>query len=379
MSDAPKTMTPKQFRAEGYLRELNRCFLHPLGLALEVVVDDDGTERFGEVQDQRDDYLGIWFDSKQLQTPEAEAQRAHIGRLLYGKRMARMLRFGSHVQPCGPPSTDSTDPEPTYRYHDFRPVAAVSVEDLAHYTRNALGPVDFALEATPPDVEAIRRSMQQMRDFVDTAVAHHDEAAAALADFRRFAGRQAPGHADVDRIQQKIDALVRDVRLSLDPDNANYYAALNDIRAYLKPPAEFKNFTAHGISVTRSEDTSEVLPLGHEEPVEIAHALRVEFNGTQISMVLAWLDVSPGPNGEEKAQDWVVDSAHFYEGDTYYDGAPMMLAEIDSIDPVYALLQARIWLDQGLDLGDVIQGFASLHDEDEDDTDEDDADDGTSS
>lgn len=42
-----------EFRELGYLQELNRRLLHPLGLALEVVVEEDGTERLGGVWDYR--------------------------------------------------------------------------------------------------------------------------------------------------------------------------------------------------------------------------------------------------------------------------------------------------------------------------------------
>jgi hypothetical protein len=57
-------MSVKEFRELGYLQELNRQFLHPLGLALEVVVDDDGNESFGGVWDCRNDEDGIIYDLK---------------------------------------------------------------------------------------------------------------------------------------------------------------------------------------------------------------------------------------------------------------------------------------------------------------------------
>ena len=62
MENNIKTMDIKEFRDKGYLQELNRTFLHPLGLALEVVISDDGTEKFGGVWDYRDDKTGIIFD-----------------------------------------------------------------------------------------------------------------------------------------------------------------------------------------------------------------------------------------------------------------------------------------------------------------------------
>lgn len=38
--DTIERLTPAEFRDEGYLQEINRRLLHPLGLALEVFVDD---------------------------------------------------------------------------------------------------------------------------------------------------------------------------------------------------------------------------------------------------------------------------------------------------------------------------------------------------
>ena len=62
MSDEIKRMDVKEFRKLGYLQELNRQFLHPLGLALEVVIDEDtGNESFGGVWDYREDLKGISY------------------------------------------------------------------------------------------------------------------------------------------------------------------------------------------------------------------------------------------------------------------------------------------------------------------------------
>ena len=56
-----KKMSVKEFRELGYLSELNRQFLHPLGLAIEVEVNEAGDEFFGEVWDSREDKEGILF------------------------------------------------------------------------------------------------------------------------------------------------------------------------------------------------------------------------------------------------------------------------------------------------------------------------------
>lgn len=57
-----KRIEIKEFRESGYLQELNRNFLHPLGLALEIEIDDNGNEKLGGIWDYRDDDLGIYYD-----------------------------------------------------------------------------------------------------------------------------------------------------------------------------------------------------------------------------------------------------------------------------------------------------------------------------
>ena len=57
-----KRIDIKEFREKGYLQELNRRFLHPLGFALEVVINDDGTERLGGIWDYREDKEGIYYN-----------------------------------------------------------------------------------------------------------------------------------------------------------------------------------------------------------------------------------------------------------------------------------------------------------------------------
>lgn len=56
-----KRMSVKEFRELGYLQELNRRFLHPLGLALEVVIGEENSEQFGGVWDSRDDPEGLIY------------------------------------------------------------------------------------------------------------------------------------------------------------------------------------------------------------------------------------------------------------------------------------------------------------------------------
>jgi len=61
MSDI-KYIDPKEFQEFGYLQELNRVFLHLLGMALEVIIDDKtGKVSLGGIRDYRDDPEGMRF------------------------------------------------------------------------------------------------------------------------------------------------------------------------------------------------------------------------------------------------------------------------------------------------------------------------------
>ena len=72
-----KKMNAKEFQENGYLQELNRQFLHPLGLALEVIIDTEiNNAVFGEVWDYRDDPEGIVFD--EVFTPEMLHKAAKV-------------------------------------------------------------------------------------------------------------------------------------------------------------------------------------------------------------------------------------------------------------------------------------------------------------
>lgn len=63
MSDNVKRMDISEFRECGYLQEVNRRFFHPLGLALEVIIED-GEEKLGGIWDCRNDDEGIFYDIK---------------------------------------------------------------------------------------------------------------------------------------------------------------------------------------------------------------------------------------------------------------------------------------------------------------------------
>lgn len=95
MGDEIKRIDIAEFRREGYLQEVNRQFFHPLGLAMEVVVDEDGSERLGGVWDYRGDDEGIWYDGG------VDAQKAaRIEALLEERKPARVAALGFIVEPA---------------------------------------------------------------------------------------------------------------------------------------------------------------------------------------------------------------------------------------------------------------------------------------
>lgn len=90
-----KKMSAKEFREQGYLQELNRCFLHPLGLALEVTVEDGEITGFGEVWDCRDDPDGVHYGEDMIDPEKA----ARIQREFRQKANGRVQLLGYHIQP----------------------------------------------------------------------------------------------------------------------------------------------------------------------------------------------------------------------------------------------------------------------------------------
>lgn len=92
-----KRIDIKEFREVGFLQEVNRAFLHPLGLALEVVINEDGSEALGGVWDYRDDPEGMCFgnavDEDKIAAVDAERERHAAARIeLFG---------GTVIQPEG--------------------------------------------------------------------------------------------------------------------------------------------------------------------------------------------------------------------------------------------------------------------------------------
>ncbi len=95
-----KRINPKEFRALGYLQDANRRYFHPLGLALEVIVDDDGSEKFGGVWDCCDDPEGMAFadaDWTAEKVDVAQAMQVDADRKM--KAAVRLKNLGFVIQP----------------------------------------------------------------------------------------------------------------------------------------------------------------------------------------------------------------------------------------------------------------------------------------
>lgn len=90
-------MSITEFVDEGYLQELNRKFLHPLGLALEAVVDREfKAVSFGGVWDFRNDPEGIAYGGE---GPNLEKAK-RIRHLQEERKPERIARLGYWIQPA---------------------------------------------------------------------------------------------------------------------------------------------------------------------------------------------------------------------------------------------------------------------------------------
>jgi hypothetical protein len=125
-----KRITAKEFQADGYLQELNRCFLHPLGMALEVIAEDNGDLKFGEVWDYRDDPEGIAFHVSQLDKDFKEKARK-VTEEIIEKYSTRREKLGYDIQPVdGIPGVLSRD---RYYMYGMKCIERERMEQLAKH------------------------------------------------------------------------------------------------------------------------------------------------------------------------------------------------------------------------------------------------------
>lgn len=105
-NDFPKFMNIKEFRESGYLQEVNRQFLHPLGLALTVFIDDEtGEEELGGIWDYREDPEGIYFNYMNRENDQiikAIIKREFIKQEFQERSEVREDLFGDIIEPINP-------------------------------------------------------------------------------------------------------------------------------------------------------------------------------------------------------------------------------------------------------------------------------------
>lgn len=94
-----KRIDIKEFRELGYLQELNRQFLHPLGMALEVIIDDNGNEKLGGVWDYRDDPEGMFYAEEVVKLDKFKENMDRVAQELAVKAEYRQNKYGYVFQP----------------------------------------------------------------------------------------------------------------------------------------------------------------------------------------------------------------------------------------------------------------------------------------
>jgi len=94
-----KRIDIKEFREKGYLQELNRQFLYPLGMALEVIIDDEGNEKLGGVWDYKDDPEGMFYTDEIVKLDKLKKNISRVANELSVKAQYREDKYGYVVQP----------------------------------------------------------------------------------------------------------------------------------------------------------------------------------------------------------------------------------------------------------------------------------------
>ena len=104
----PVEMDLKEFRDGGYLQEINRRFLHPLGLALAMAVENETRKPTGimKVWDAREDPEGFIFET--WERGDSERGEAIEQELCEGLAV-RQERLGYGVQPLPPTEVVARD------------------------------------------------------------------------------------------------------------------------------------------------------------------------------------------------------------------------------------------------------------------------------
>lgn len=93
-----KYMDIKEFQSEGYLQEVNRRFFHPLGLALEILIEEDGEFRLGGIWDYREDPEGIYYEDSLARLPIFKQRIERFDKKFLEKGNTRFHELGYVIQ-----------------------------------------------------------------------------------------------------------------------------------------------------------------------------------------------------------------------------------------------------------------------------------------
>lgn len=88
-----------EFRDLGLLQEVNRQFFHPMGLALEMTIEEDGSASISGVWDYRDDPEGMIMGDEIVNDKQWKEHADRIMELFESKRKVREESLGWHIQP----------------------------------------------------------------------------------------------------------------------------------------------------------------------------------------------------------------------------------------------------------------------------------------
>lgn len=94
-----KRMSIKEFRESGLLQEINRLFLHPLGLALEIIIEEDGTEKLGGIWDYREHPEGILYGQEVIEGDEFLRKAYNVANMIKDAKEERIKSTGFWIQP----------------------------------------------------------------------------------------------------------------------------------------------------------------------------------------------------------------------------------------------------------------------------------------
>jgi molecular chaperone GrpE len=135
-----KKINIKEFREMGYLQELNRRFLHPLGLAMEISINENGDEELSGVWDYRDDSEGIYYDinnSDDVRKDKFKKNKEFIDNEIINRYKSRKDQIGFDIEliPNSPEKYDEKFLNLAADFENFKKRTLKEKEEIANNTK----------------------------------------------------------------------------------------------------------------------------------------------------------------------------------------------------------------------------------------------------